>query len=836
MDERGIFMKKRNGGLFIIIAFSVIALFAVASTAAAAVKVICVPWQGNTARYHTTWDGLNVMLKGVIKTDHTGTIYCQWDFGDGNKSSVFTRSGAMKYNVEINHIYTGASGTPFTAKLLVDEVDNTMANADFDPYLVKIETFNLDAKINVAIDNGLWYLYKSGSNSSSYYHTLDGSPFMVWGYSSYYASPTASAIHAFQINGHKETGDFDEDPYAEYVQLGFNWLFNGYYYNTSYPMLRPLDIAPVHGDDPDSRPNGKGIEVRDYGYRPIYQGGMIMDAIIASGTPDADCGRDFDGDGTNETYREVVQDMIDQYAWGQYDSTTGAYGIIGGWRYNWNDWPDNSACQWAAIGMIPAQEAPWNCSVPAWVKTYNDNWLNYSHYVWNSGLWGGFGYTSPSWGDALTPSGMVQLAFVGSTTADERWVRCERWFADNWKDTGRDWLDRNNVYAYYAFAKAMRLAKPNPVVNFSAGTFAGLDWYRGDSSTMGLAEKIANQLVSSSNWNYYGTNLGTAWSVIILKPVLFAEAPVACFDADPNPSYPGATISFDPSCSTHSEPGKDIGNLVLFEWDWDNDGIYDASTTDPSVVTHAFPCASVPCVYPVTLRVTDDSEPPRTATSAMDIEITNPPHPPVADAGGPYMVSLCDGDTLTLDGSGSFDPNEGDHEAGCSTCPDDTITAWDWDLTPPLTGFDDESGETVVLDDTAIDSYLSAGTHQIGLLVTDNTALAFPGSGDPDLTDADFAEVTVYDGCACDLTAVAKVRYTNAKGLLRWTLTGAASYDIYRSTVGPNTGFVLIADDFVTTRGGYIDSGLTLDTTYWYRIVTSDGCGSKAVSVTPVSP
>jgi len=694
---------------FWLMSCTVIFLLVSIAAQAAVDKVICVPWQGNVNSYHTTVSGHNVEMKGVIKTTDTSTIWYKWVFGDGTESSVVTTSGRTKYNVEIFHTYTGADDTPFTARLLVDDVDSSMANAQEDNYLVRIHADNLDAKINMAIDRGLWYLYKNGTNTSRYYQTRDGSPFMVWSYGSYFSSPTACAVHAFEINGHKETGDFDEDPYAEYVQLGLNWLFNGYYYNTTYSMLQPTDIGDQASGDPDTNGNGIGIGVRDRGYNPVYQSGMVMDAIVASGTPDADSGRDFDGDGTNDTYREVLQDMCDMYAWGMND--TGWY--RGGWRYGWNyGSSDNSICQWAAIGMIPAQEAPWNCNVPEWVKTLNNShWLNYSHNSWWAGgvNYGGYGYTSPSpvWGYyAVTPSGMVQLSFSGSTTADPRWVRCERWLADTWSS----WLGSNNVYAYFAMAKAMRLAEPNPVENFSSN---GLDWYRGGIvggvTMQGLGERVANRLLRDGYWGYYGRNLGTAWCVIILRPTLFREGPIACFDADPNPGYPDMPIEFDPSCSGHSAPGKGIDDLVLYEWDWDNNGTYDTSTTTPTVVTHSFATPTLPAAFPVKLRVTDDAD--DTATFAMDIHITNPPHPPVSKPGGPYWVSLCEGDTLVLDGSNSYDPDEGQHEDGCPTCPPDTITEYEWDLDGAPFNYTGPTGETVDLG-TGFRTYFgSAGAY-----------------------------------------------------------------------------------------------------------------------------
>jgi len=826
-------MKNRK--LYTIAALTGAGLLLAASLASAAVdKVRCIVWQGDPAKYHTAISGQSAQLKAVITTDSTATVWYKWVYGDGTESGVTALSGATQYKVAVNHIYSGAAETPFTAQLQVDSVDSSMNNAVKDNYLIKLQDVSLDSRVNIAIDKGLWWLYTNNYNHS-YLHTFDGSPFMVWNqtsYSTFYASPTASAVQAFAINNHKINGNVDEDPYAEAVKLGMNWLMQGYYYNSSYPMLRALAVAVQHGDDPEAGqlvPNGYGIEVADYNpsyRRPIYQGGQIMDAIIASGVQPGDStGRDFTGRGSSWTYGELLQDMVDMYAYGQYD---GGSPILGGWRYSWGDWPDNSACQWGAIGMIPAQKAPWSCTVPAWVKTYNANWLNYSHQSWFIGSLnvGGFGYTGSGNGYGTSPSGLVQMSFDGqigyddpATVGDDRdikWVRTENYFAYYWSS----FLSSNNTYGWYAFAKAMRLAVPKPVERL---VYNNLDWYPS------LADRIVNYQNTAGFWagNYTNYPLTTAWMIITLRPALFQAAPIACFSADPNPTYPDAVITFDPSCSDHSETGKDISNLVSFAWDWNQDGIYDDTTAAPDQVTHSFTCASLPCTYPVTLQVTDDTEPESLKASyTMNINITNPPHPPTAEAGGPYMVSLCTGDTLTLDGSASYDPNEGTHEAGCDTCPDDTITAWNWDLTPPLTEFTDESGEIVTI---APGVYFAPGSHDLGLRVTDNTAAAYPGSGDPNLTDTDFGTADVSDSCLCTLSARSKL----SKVQLVWANTGAASYDIYRSTTGSNTGFSLIADNHVTAYATFLDSTVTVGTRYWYRVVDSNGCGSIAVTVVP---
>ncbi|MBI4849844.1 MAG: hypothetical protein HY808_14940 [Nitrospirae bacterium] len=869
-------MRKKGkllGGLILLICLLMTASFAVAAVD----KVICVPWQGDVSKQHTALNGVDAQLKCVVKTTDTTTIYYKWVFGDGTPdSAIAPLSGATKYNIETTHTYTAATGTPFTAQLVVDE-NNALANPVTDPYLLKIEDDTLDTRINIAIDKGLWWLYRDGGTnyySYTYAHTYDGSPHMTWVQTSHIATlaaPTASAVHAFGVNGHKIKGNPDQDPYVEAVQGGMNYLMKGYFSGTGQPALRALIIAPVNRgggvfDDPEAgqaSPNGYGIEVFDWpsGNRSPYQGGQIMDAIIASGASPTDLtGRDF-APGTPKshiwTYGEVLQDMADMHAWGQNDYGTCNGGICGSWWYYWNYGSpgDNSASQWGAIGMLPAQQAPWNVIVPYWVKAYNANWLEYSkfnyggnpnHYAFS---YNGVGGCAGDLCQQTTTSGMVQMIFDGQTTADPKWGKAQKFIADYWRSflhDGSTW-GGYRTYGWYSFAKAMRLSLPDSTTHLLKTSGATFDWYYGNPGNAacttegncekGLAQRILEtQTTTGANngsWqsgNLTNPPLTTAWMIITLKPTLFEASPIACFNISPNPNYPNQMASFNPTCSGHSESGKDINNLTTFEWDWNNDGTYDQATPDPDTVTHSFPCASLPCTYPVKLRVTDDSDPARTAAAVLNVIISNPPHPPVAEAAGPYMTSMCAADSLTLDGSGSYDPNEGQKEAGCDTCPNDTITNYEWDTNDPLT-FDtiNKNGKTVILNAADIASFFDVGGNAVALRVTDNTANAYPGSGQSNLTDTDFATVDVTSGCICNLVS----RIKSGKVQLTWTHTGAASYDIYRSTVGPNKGFALLKADHVTTYATYLDANVVNGATYYYRVVTSDGCGSNWVQATP---
>lgn len=825
---------------------------ATGGVASAVDRVLCVPWQGDPLKQHTVTAGNAALLKCVVKTDSTATRWYQWSFGDGTPDSAVTTTSGTKLNLQTTHAYAGATGTPFTATLRVDKVDASMSNAVTGNYLVKIEDNNLDAQINIAIDKGLWNLYTNANNGGS---TYDGSPFMSWYDTAYgvYASPTASTVQAFGINNHKFHGDPTVDPYVEAVQLGMNFLMKG---NVGVGSTTINDSA---WNVPAANGNPNGIAIyTNYSNHHVYETGQVMDAIVASGVlPTDSTGRDFSPNSHIWTYGEVLQDMADAYVYWQHPT----YGAWGEWEF-WSGQYDNSSSQWAAIGLIPAQAPPWNVKVPASLKSQNATWLNYS-YCASGGTGyapgGYFGYQGAcgSYNDAAfntTPSGMVMMAMDGQVgfwdpanpatpvdNRDPKWIGAEKFMADNWgpfiSTLSNSW-GRERTYGYYAMAKALRLAVPHQVEFIRKSNGTAFDWYRGDANNKGMAQRLLDNQYADGHWTgeLTGTILPTAWMTIVLKPALFAAAPIACFTAAPNPSFANQDITFDPACSGHSETGKTIANLKLFEWDWNNDGVFEDSSTTPTTATHQFPCATLPCAYPVKLRVTDDAVPPLTATTVVTINITNPPHPPVANAGGPYTVSMCVSDSLALDGSASFDQDQGQHQTG-GNYPNDTITAWDWDLKAPLTDFTDKSGVKPTVAGGDLASFFTAGSNTIALRVTDNTALAYPGSGQPNLTNVDFATVNVASGCLCELTAIAKAGMVQ----LNWSaMEAGATYTISRSTAGPNTGFAVIRSGYTNAYPLFVDTGLTNGKTYYYRVTkmsaTGAPCASKAVSGKPVLP
>jgi hypothetical protein len=400
-----------------------------------------VPWIAtNPLIPHDTYTGKAIRLKGTCSSC-SGYNYT-WDFGDGS-----TVSGTVgdPYNIEASHTYVGLVGTIWTARLTVTNPADANETAN-KAYYVQMRDKTLSVEVNVAIDEGLWYLHKSQTR----YTGGDGKEYGYWSWTGY-RSLTASNVHAFEVNGHLESGSAD-NPYTETVARGLKEVFA---YLTSGGI--PNNQTNVLGQSFNPDTNGNGIALYPSQGLYFYQGGMYMDAIIASGTPNA-IATTGPANVIGRTYKDIVQDMADGYFYCQYDGYYDGLPVGGGWRYGCNEWPDNSACQWAAIGLIAADRV-WGITIPPLVKDWNKVWLAYSQ----AGD-GHFGYTdsNPVWGYfAVTPSGMVQMAMNGVGRGDAgapNWDNAETFMCENFCNTGGPYnAVKDYYYGLFSFTKSMLL-------------------------------------------------------------------------------------------------------------------------------------------------------------------------------------------------------------------------------------------------------------------------------------------------------------------------------------------------------------------------------------------
>ncbi|MGH7575336.1 MAG: PKD domain-containing protein [Longimicrobiales bacterium] len=171
-------------------------------------------------------------------------------------------------------------------------------------------------------------------------------------------------------------------------------------------------------------------------------------------------------------------------------------------------------------------------------------------------------------------------------------------------------------------------------------------------------------------------------------------------DADgPYTGVVGDTIPLDGSGS--SDPD---GEIVAFDWDLNDDGVFDEG--------NEFVC-SEEGEFPVALQVTDDAG--ATATDATTVTCTaeGENQPPVADANGPYDGLV--GAPITLDGSASSDP-------------DGTIESYDWDFNNDGV-FDDATGESPEFTCSEV------GTFPVALQVTDDQGATGTASAEVNCTE-----------------------------------------------------------------------------------------------------
>ena len=176
----------------------------------------------------------------------------------------------------------------------------------------------------------------------------------------------------------------------------------------------------------------------------------------------------------------------------------------------------------------------------------------------------------------------------------------------------------------------------------------------------------------------------------VIQPVTVAvvnQPPVARFTFTPTAPRPGDWIRFDAGAS--SDPD---GTITSFQWDFQNDGVFDASGP---IVFHQY---SVAGTYTVRLVVTDNLGAIGMAVQPITVAAVVINRPPVAQFTYTPPAPLA-GAVVTFDGTTSFDP-------------DGSIVAYAWDLNGD--GVVDRTGPVVTW------IYAVPGTYTATLVVTDN--------------------------------------------------------------------------------------------------------------------
>ena len=679
--------------------------------------VICVPYHGNTNAYHPAYAGSPVTLKGIVRD--AGSLWYSWDFGDGSGTTA-VQMVSNPYVLETSHAYNGGIGKTFIARLTV--WDSTGLSGT-DQYRVMLLASNTETRAAIAVDEGLWWLHKDQSKTTG-----------AWP-SSAAAGATASAIQAYEINGHLINGLPSQDPYVEDIDLGFRYLFTLLRVNaigTERASALPVPAAQakptpslgmswlqagivppmpagartvdanlkVRSQFVNAASNGLAIDVA-VSYPP-YELGMVMDAFAASQS------RTFlaltgAANVKGRMFYDLLQDMVDMYAWGQ--ELPGSAGR-GGWRYNWHyGSADNSVSQWGAIGMRAAEDN-FGITCPDIVKQENRIWLNTS---WRGYDFGYDGSGPHVWGTTIntTPSALVQMSMDGFTITNPVWSTTENYIASTWASTYGDPNNRN-YYGRYALTKALRLARPSKVDVFQNG----FRWYEDD--TMGIRRIVTDQQYAGGYWDgtYYngdlGNELSTAWAIVMLTPSLFSQPPKAIMTAPQVWGY-NTQLLFTAENSFTVDPAK---HITQYMWDFNNDGNYDLITTnatDPRAVWTWYDVNyggtdAPPTVVTVHLKVLDSDDPPQSDETFQTIIIAEPPHAPYAVPTVPPSASS--GVPIRLSAARSYDID-----------PTDFITQYQWDFN------NDDIPDLITSTPYITKVFNTTGVQTIGLRVVDDGVL-----------------------------------------------------------------------------------------------------------------
>jgi len=503
------FVAKVLLGLSVMVALPQLAL--------AVVPVVkTVPWDtSNFSNPHFAYAGKVITLKGTSDQQAANFVF-DWDPGDGGAHC--TGIVTNQYVVQCTHTYAGPVGTTWTAVLKITDTNNG-DNASAS-YPILMAANDLPSNVNVAIDEGLWYLHSTmhryisgGFNEGDWFSSCSGfACFGAWG-------TTATNLQAFEVNAHLESGPA-ADPYTDDVARGLKALFQ----NLTL-TFNPGGVFTVPGGcgtppcpiNPDA--NGNHLATRINSGNPNYEDGMVIDAIVASGTKTATAVTGPAGV-VGQSYGTVVQDMVDAYVYCVVRGNTG-----GGWRYGCPDGVgDGSVSQWAAIGIIAAVRG-FGATIDPNLIAWNNVWLMPG--ASENPVSGEFGYVNPSpvWGPyATTPSGMVQLSMDQVGRGDPRWDKAESLLRDNFGNlpTNSNVSLKAYFYGMFSFTKSMLLHNPGGVltpIKFLRSQTPGvtpLDWYAAEVAKGDPTDGVARWLVSQQNpagywYNTLETNTSAQW-------------------------------------------------------------------------------------------------------------------------------------------------------------------------------------------------------------------------------------------------------------------------------------------------------------------------------------
>ena len=276
-------------------------------------------------------------------------------------------------------------------------------------------------------------------------------------------------------------------------------------------------------------------------------------------------------------------------------------------------------------------------------------------------------------------------------------------------------------------------------------------------------------------------------ATVVQTTILIPSLPPLANAGGPYTGNVGQPVAL--SANGSSDPD---GSIALYEWDCNNDGVYEMNTTSVTGGACTFGASGN---YTVVLRVTDDDGSTDTDSATVVINVD-----PIADAGGPYTPNV--NAAQSLNGSGSSDP-------------DGLVALYEWDCT------NDGTYDSVSVSATnATCVWTTPGLYTVRLRITD----------DDGATAQDTANVTVNGAPTADAGGPYSLTTT-----FSMTVDGSGSTDSDGAIVlyewdCDGDGIVDIVGSAATGTCTYPGSGL-----YTVTLTVTDNQGLTATSSDSVS-
>jgi hypothetical protein len=585
---------------FLGLAFLLTGLLSAPDSGAAdgASRLLCVPWQGDPTLYHPTYPGREICLKAVWRDAPPGEFTYFWDFGNGAASPpCLVQEGQSAF--EVRYVYNEPIGKTIRARLILMK---DMEEIACDEYRIMSCDDSRHVRADIAVDDGLWYLFKLIDWTAQFPYPAFSSDLAI--------SYTAGALEAFLAAGHGLNGDSDEDPYVEAANFYLRRLIEN-----SEDVFH-LDERQSHGypedynDDGVPEGDGRGFQVSGE-MQLLYAQAICLVALASTWAPD------FVPVSSDRNLGTLVQDMVDFCVWAQSDT-------CGGWRYrpNFGDC-DNSVSPLVALGVLTAEKAM-EARVPPWARAYTrDDWIPHTQSAD-----GGFGYMSDSEDLNMTKAGggLILLAWSRYPSTDPRVDRVKDFIAKQW--SSQTWGD---LYAMYRVMKGAAATDP-PIRLFGTN-----DWYKDYATWLVENQEPDGRWSDRSTWEFrMGDYLPTAWSCVILKSKT-PHRPTARLEVPPGPIMRSEPVALDGTLSIANPLAPDGTTIAKYIFDFGDgfpqyietpsdapDGIFDGKTTHVYGIDPALQGAARSS-YRVALVVVDSQDPQLLSQPAeQEIEISDP--------------------------------------------------------------------------------------------------------------------------------------------------------------------------------------------------------------------